>query len=570
MYYSTAGFTQAIARHPLFEQITLVVIFLNALWIWIDTDYNPGSMLLNSPPFFQIVEHGFCVYFCFEWTLRFGAFEQKLNCFKDAWFVFDSMLVGTMVAETWFMTGFMIVITSKSGSSNTGGLGNAYILRMARLLRLTRMARMVRLLRAAPELLILIKGMMAAMRSVGFTLALLSVILYVFGIAFVQVCEGSECEALFPDVPNTMHTLLLNAALMDSLGSLVEPLGQQSVFLLLLLYAFILIASLTVMNMLIGVICELVSAVAQTEKETLALNYVWEKINELMCGEEGADQDDDNLISKEEFLRLLTHPSQKPARILQDVGVDVVGLVDFVDTIFEGEFCGYSEETVIFEEKKLTFPEFMSLILDLRGGNTATVRDIVNLRKHLNARFDRLEHALQIPSKVPSLSQNNVCAQGINGASPNPKLFGEDAPTFADHDIAAPKVMQTVPSFQDLVNNLHRLLAAHECEVSILFAENQKLQDRLAKLSVMEQQPAERNGKENGINASVAPVGIDPSRSRWREKFSQIMESPADVAFVHGASEPDSTRRPHIPTSGAGTVARVGGPKQNHGLQEWV
>merc|ERR1712032_32871 len=99
------------------------------------------------------------------------------------------------------------------------------------------------------------------------------------GIAFVQVCAGSECEALFPDVPETMHSLLLNVALMDCLTCLVTPLGQQSPLLLVLLYAFVLIASLTVMNMLIGVICELVSAVAQTEKETLALSYVYGKIN---------------------------------------------------------------------------------------------------------------------------------------------------------------------------------------------------------------------------------------------------------------------------------------------------
>ena len=46
--------------------------------------------------------------------------------------------------------------------------------RLVRLLRLTRMARMARLLRAMPELLVLIKGMVVAMRSVFFTLCLLA------------------------------------------------------------------------------------------------------------------------------------------------------------------------------------------------------------------------------------------------------------------------------------------------------------------------------------------------------------------------------------------------------------
>eukprot|EP00419_Tripos_fusus_P050768 CAMPEP_0172840548 /NCGR_PEP_ID=MMETSP1075-20121228/29406_1 /TAXON_ID=2916 /ORGANISM="Ceratium fusus, Strain PA161109" /LENGTH=63 /DNA_ID=CAMNT_0013684405 /DNA_START=154 /DNA_END=342 /DNA_ORIENTATION=+ len=63
------------------------------------------------------------------------------------------------------MTTVMLVM----GGDGAVGLGNASILRMARLLRLTRLFRMARLLRAMPELLILVKGMAAAMRSVVFT-----------------------------------------------------------------------------------------------------------------------------------------------------------------------------------------------------------------------------------------------------------------------------------------------------------------------------------------------------------------------------------------------------------------
>ena len=45
------------------------------------------------------MENLFCVYFCVELGFRFGAFKQKKNCAKDAWFVFDSVLVGLMVPE---------------------------------------------------------------------------------------------------------------------------------------------------------------------------------------------------------------------------------------------------------------------------------------------------------------------------------------------------------------------------------------------------------------------------------------------------------------------------------------
>merc|ERR1712151_393897 len=88
--------------------------------------------------------------------------------------------------------------------------GNSSLLRMVRLLRLTRMARMARLLRAMPELMILVKAIFVAFRSVFFTLLLLSVMIYVFAIAFVQLSDGTVVEEkYFPGVIQAMTNLLL-------------------------------------------------------------------------------------------------------------------------------------------------------------------------------------------------------------------------------------------------------------------------------------------------------------------------------------------------------------------------
>lgn len=479
MYYHKTGFTQWIARHPRFEHLTLIVIALNALWIWIDTDHNPGAMLLSSPPFFQIVEQAFCIYFTFEWAMRFGAFKQKRKGLRDNWFVFDSFLVGTMVFETWLMTA--IVVFATDGGS--GGLGNASILRMARLLRLTRMARMARLLRAMPELLILIKGMLAAMRSVCFTMGLLFIMLYIFGIAFVQLCDDSPCQSLFPDVPNAMHELLLNAALMESLAHLVLPLKEQSIILMLVLYAFIFLSALTVMNMLIGVICEVVSAVAATERETLSLAFVREKMEELLNNCE-ADQDNDNLISKEEFEQMLMNP--KAMRILQDVDVDVVGLVDFKDTIFEPDAKEDDDETAP-EEKKLTVPEMMGLILDLRGSNTATVRDLVNLKKYLNGKFAAIDHKLARfsrhsgPLHAPHLSPRPSSAP--HGACDGGQ-DDHDAESTSDSVKRCPSARAgSSPRFLDMFHSLRGLMSAHQVEIAAVEAENRQLKEQVAQLA---------------------------------------------------------------------------------------
>jgi len=406
-FYWEFGVFPQIARHPRFEQLTLAVIALNALWISIDTDHNTAEMLLQAQPVFQIAEHFFCVYFAFEWFVRWKSFKRKRNGLRDAWFVFDSSLVFMIVAETWVMTIVLIAI----GSGGSGGLGNASILRMARLLRLSRMARMARLFRAMPELLILIKGMAAAVRSVFFTMLLLFIIVYVFGIAFRQMVgdtvvnpAGDKC---FGTVYESMHTLLLSGTIMDGTFDIVQALEEKGILYAVMFYIFILLASLTVMNMLIGVLCEVVSTVATTERETMAVNYVKEQLQRVMRGG-GNQKDGDWHITKEEFSQLLD--VREACAALEEVGVDVCSLIDNIDFIFPEEADDGGQIT----QKELNFRDFLELILKLRGSNFATVKDMVDLRKFVKASFARLKLDLRGGRRGAGLSKSSLPARAAS------------------------------------------------------------------------------------------------------------------------------------------------------------
>lgn len=370
-YYKKTGPWQCIARSPFFEHLTLSVIAFNAIWIAVDTDHNDAEMLLDAHPVFQVAENMFCAFFSFEWFVRYMSFQRKRNGFKDAWFVFDTMLVTTMVLETWALNAVALFSTGGGG----GGLGNASILRIARLLRLSRMARMARLLRAMPELMVLIKGMMAATRSVFFTLCLLILIMYVFAIAFTQLTDGTSLgKNHFGNVAESMYTLLVHGALLDDVGVFANELGSESFMLALIFFVFGLLAALTVMNMLIGVLCEVVSAVAATEKEETLVTYVNGKLRQVV---DMLDTDGDKQISKKEFVEILENIDA--ARALQEVGVDVVGLIDFAEFIFQDDNMEDGEE----HERELSFGNFMNVVLQLRGSNNATVKDIVDLRKFM-------------------------------------------------------------------------------------------------------------------------------------------------------------------------------------------
>eukprot|EP00929_Paragymnodinium_shiwhaense_P022405 TRINITY_DN14323_c0_g1_i1.p1 TRINITY_DN14323_c0_g1~~TRINITY_DN14323_c0_g1_i1.p1 ORF type:complete len:807 (-),score=167.33 TRINITY_DN14323_c0_g1_i1:99-2441(-) len=386
-FYHETGFWQFMARHHMFDSVTLAVIGANALWIAIETDNNNQAVLVHADPIFQIMENIFCAYFVGEWLIRFLAFAKKRNCLRDMWFNFDSGLVLLMVLETWVMT-LVIICTGglenqgeeKGSQGSSGGMGNASVLRLVKLMRLTRMARMARLLRAMPELMILVKGMVVATRSVFFTLCLLVLIIYVFGIAFKQLTTGSEVGSqYFNTVPDAMAILLLHGCLGEDLPDVVNDVGRESLFLAAFFMIFVLLASLTVMNMLVGVLVEVVSVVSSVEKEQLVVNFVQTTIRDMLIGL-NCDEDNDQLISKDEFHTLLQSPDA--ARSLQGVGVDVVGLVDFEDLIFQG-----SDE--------ITFCDFMETVLQLRGSNTATVKDIVDLRKSLMQAVSQLDRQIQ-------------------------------------------------------------------------------------------------------------------------------------------------------------------------------
>merc|ERR1719355_95322 len=107
---------------------------------------------------------------------------------KDAWFVFDSVLVTMMIFETWFVTATVLLASGGESASNPI-FSQGAILRLLRLLRLTRMTRMLKMLRFMPELMVFIQGVRDAFRSVVCAFVLLLLVLYLASIALTQISK---------------------------------------------------------------------------------------------------------------------------------------------------------------------------------------------------------------------------------------------------------------------------------------------------------------------------------------------------------------------------------------------
>mmetsp|Transcript_107914 Transcript_107914/g.170458 ORF Transcript_107914/g.170458 Transcript_107914/m.170458 type:complete len:566 (-) Transcript_107914:81-1778(-) len=420
-YYKETGFAQKIARSSRFGNLTLVVIAINALWMGFDAECNdnkfecseeetscpPGCPFTHKDEAVWIIgENIFCSFFVFELLVRFLAFAKKVDAFRDQWFDFDSVLVFMMVVETWIIPPLV---------GGEGALSDFALLRMMRLLRLTRM---VRLMRSVPELLTLFKGMRLAARSVCFTLVLLLIIMYIFGIIFKnQLTEPADIRLhrLFHNIPRSMWTLFLSGCILDNITYVAELIARESLWMAGLFIMYVMISSLMVLNMLIGILCAVVTAVAVAEREKNIISIVKAKLITVL---ETLDEDGNKTISKDEFDKLLQIPNACEA--LKELGVDVQNLLSLADHLFAGDDSehdkkhhdlgaeskiptqlqqspsGAIEQSEEEEEYSMSFAEFLEMVIRLRGNNPPSVADIVELRKLIvkgqRQAFRRLHH----------------------------------------------------------------------------------------------------------------------------------------------------------------------------------
>merc|ERR1719364_181627 len=102
-----------------------------------------------------------------------------------------------------------------------------------------------------------------------------------------------------------MKSLLLDGVLPDQ-AQIINDVGEEHPVFFCLILLYILLSSMTVMNMLVGVLCEVVSVVSSVEKESLLVNYVKGTLLD-MLESTGLDADGDQILTKYEFEALLNN-----------------------------------------------------------------------------------------------------------------------------------------------------------------------------------------------------------------------------------------------------------------------
>eukprot|EP00928_Gymnodinium_smaydae_P032438 TRINITY_DN23492_c0_g1_i1.p1 TRINITY_DN23492_c0_g1~~TRINITY_DN23492_c0_g1_i1.p1 ORF type:complete len:547 (-),score=105.26 TRINITY_DN23492_c0_g1_i1:50-1690(-) len=375
--YRENGIFQRIAKSPAFDNAAIFMIILNALWIPVDMDLNDSMTLFDARLEFQIVENFFCVVFILELVIRFCAFQKKCHAFREKWFLFDFFMVMTMVLDSWVLS----CIVYFSGQQGPDGLRMISFLRVVRLLRVTRMARLARMV---PELLMMTHGMLAGLRSVCTAAVLLAGVTYVFAIVMRQITEDSELGTrYFHNVPASIYTLLGESMIPDNF-MMLNALWEEHWYIGLTFFIFLFFSSLTIMNMLIGLICEVLHNASLSQKADVDVEKMTRKLQSIL---KAIDADYNGMISKKEFMNILY--SKEAVKLLQQVGVDVHAILEDIDHIFAG---GSTSE--------LPFEDFKEIMLSFRATNATTMRGLANVRKMLRASFEVVNDRLTLIEAV--------------------------------------------------------------------------------------------------------------------------------------------------------------------------
>lgn len=215
------------------------------------------------PQWISYVEDFFLVVYTLELSLRLYAFGMR--AFESSWIRFDAFFVVCGLFDCVFQ-----ILGVQGGTS-----GILQKIMLVCMLRLARLARLVRLMVRFRTLWVLVQGPLHALNTLVWTFVITLILLYMFAILALELVQlDPEQSALYNDVveeyfgslPAGFLTLLQGLTL-DSLGGIYRPIILGKPYLFMYFMAFILIVSITLMNLITALMVESAMTQAQGDRD---------------------------------------------------------------------------------------------------------------------------------------------------------------------------------------------------------------------------------------------------------------------------------------------------------------
>jgi len=316
-----------VVRSTRFEVFFGFTIVTNAIFMGIEVDWTAANPFQQVPTAFYVVGYLYTAVFAAELTTRIIVDGRKF-VWNDSsimmWNYLDIMIVLSSISEA-----LIDLATTISGlgedkmeaGPDMSKLRIIRIVRVARLMRLFRIGRIVRFIRA---LRTLVYSILCTLKSVVWSMLLLIIIMYTFGILFTQAASDFEVSLKIGDsvplTPQSMWALEYHwGTLADSMLTLFmsisggvswlevcKPLREVGILWLFVFLAFISFTYFAVLNVVTGIFCQCAIESASHDQEAMVQAFVSYKqlyITRFKKLFHHMDEDDSGFITKEEFLK---------------------------------------------------------------------------------------------------------------------------------------------------------------------------------------------------------------------------------------------------------------------------
>eukprot|EP00747_Dinoflagellata_sp_TGD_P213732 gnl/TRDRNA2_/TRDRNA2_86653_c0_seq2.p1 gnl/TRDRNA2_/TRDRNA2_86653_c0~~gnl/TRDRNA2_/TRDRNA2_86653_c0_seq2.p1 ORF type:complete len:408 (-),score=50.59 gnl/TRDRNA2_/TRDRNA2_86653_c0_seq2:68-1168(-) len=246
---------------------------LNAGLMGLESDYLARHWLQVAPPIFDVANLLFCCVFTIEISIRLKVFGCSF--FTSSWNLLDIAVVGCQVLEV-----VLRVVMQRFVGWHAVAVNHLTNLRVLRFFRLVRVIRLVRVLRFIRELRALTVSIIDTLRSLLWTLALIAVVTYMFGVFLTEVVTEHKVHLSHEEILHERDLLTyygsLDRAMLKLWEAVSEGVHWSEIMAPLVKYCspwyailFVIYMSFTIfalMNVITGVFVE--SAIRTAEDDT--------------------------------------------------------------------------------------------------------------------------------------------------------------------------------------------------------------------------------------------------------------------------------------------------------------
>ena len=217
---------EAIKSNRLFELFAVSVIIISALLIGAHTYTDPSQ----EPTLLQILDVSVTLFFLVEILIRFLAERDKKEFFKNAWNVFDTLIVAVSLIP----------------------IENSEMAVLGRLIRIFRVLRMVSLI---PELRLILNSLFKALPQLGYVMLLMFIIFYIYAAIGSTLFETVN-PTLWGNISISMLTLFRVMTFEDWTDVMYETMEHEdgSPYSWIFYLSFIFFTTFAFLNMIIGIV----------------------------------------------------------------------------------------------------------------------------------------------------------------------------------------------------------------------------------------------------------------------------------------------------------------------------